>query len=468
MPISPDSVPAGALAIISTLQQNGFQTCLAGGCVRDLLLQRQPSDWDIATAATPKQVEALFERTVPIGKAFGIIMVIAEDGPYEVATFRGDGVYSDGRRPDRIFFTNIVEDAKRRDFTINAMFYDPLARTLHDFCGGRADLHHRLLRAVGDPERRFAEDKLRLLRTIRFAASLDFDIDPQTWWALTAAAHAITVVASERIAAELHRMLTDGHAATAFRLLHESGLLPPILPEVAALHGVRQPPEFHPEGDVWQHTLLMLEHWDKTCRRCRAANPDAPRFNATGELAAASAAERLALAWAGLLHDVGKPSTYSESDRIRFNGHDALGATLATHILKRLRQANELCESVEKLVAGHMSLTSYPMMRLATRRQRLQDPLFPLHLELHRLDCVGSHAKLDLHARMLQDWQEEQSRPPAPPPLLRGDDLKQLGYRPGPLFKTILDAVQQANLEHILPGREEALEWVREHFRPDE
>jgi putative nucleotidyltransferase with HDIG domain len=456
-------VPEAAMHIVRRLQQAGFQACLAGGCVRDALLGKAAHDWDVATDAQPEQVEQIFPHSIAIGKAFGIIAVIEDGIAYEVATFRNDGTYSDGRHPDKITFASLEEDVQRRDFTINALLYDPVNKVLYDLVGGQEDLQKRILRAVGDPRQRFAEDKLRILRAIRFAANLQFSIAPETWRAVCEQAASISCVSRERIAAELEKMLLGGHSAAALRLLLHAGLLDILLPQVSALQNVAQPPEFHPEGDVWQHTLLMLEEWDRTLQNC-TEEPTQPRFR-NGQLARASQAEKRVLAWAVLLHDIGKPETYFESDRIRFNRHDNLGARLTEEILGGLKLPGKIIEGAVFLVRMHMSLSSFPQMRLANQRRRLQDPLFPLLLELHRIDCIGSHNILTLHQEILQAWQQEQARPIPPEPLLSGKDLIKLGFKPGPQFASILKAVQDKSLENQIKSSEEAVQWVKENFK---
>jgi len=456
------SIPDEAMGIILRLQQAGFQACLAGGCVRDFLLGKTAHDWDVATSASPDQVEQLFPHTVAVGKAFGIIVVIENSTPFEVATFRSDGKYSDGRHPENVVFSSLEEDVKRRDFTVNALLYDPVKNILHDYVGGQQDMKQQILRAVGNPQQRFAEDKLRILRAIRFSANLQFQIEENTWQAICVEARNINRVSRERIAAELEKMLLGGHSSCALQLLQKCGLLDILLPQVAALQNVAQPPEFHPEGDVWQHTLLMLEEWDKTLQNC-SEDPQYPRFNEQ-QLGGASLSEKRMLAWAILLHDIGKPGTYTEADRIRFNGHDCLGAQLAQKLLSSLKLPGEIIEGASTLVRMHMSLSAFPQMRLANRRRKLQDALFPLLLELHRIDCLGSHKILSLHQEILQAWHEEQARPIPAKPLLTGKDLLQMGLKPGPLFATILKAVQDATLENTLNSPEEAIRWVKQNF----
>ncbi len=454
---APLTCDPGALAIIRRLREAGHQAYLVGGCVRDHLLGRRPEDWDVATDATPDEIGALFERTVAVGKAFGVMLVVLPEGTYEVATFRGDGEYSDGRRPDRVVFAGAEEDVRRRDFTINALMYDPVEGRVLDWVGGLEDIRRRLVRTVGDPALRFREDHLRLLRAVRFAARTGFDLETRTRDVIRELAPLAASVSGERTGDELTRMLSEGAARRSAELLDETGLLGVLLPEVNALKGVTQPPEFHPEGDVWVHTLAMLDAWDATVRAMPAALPP----GLTGD-----AHERGVLGWAVLLHDVGKPATRAEGDRIRFHGHDELGAELAGAVLTRLRRANRLIEPVVALVGGHMRFTHLRGMREARRRRTVQDVLFPLHLELHRLDCLGSHGKLDFYEYALGVYQAELSRPPVREPLLRGTDLIEAGYAPGPRMGAILKAVEDARLEGVVSDRQEALAWVRREFPP--
>ena len=448
-----------ARRIVGALRAAGHQALLVGGCVRDQLLGRSPKDWDIATSARPEQVESLFPRTIGVGKAFGVILVLVDGRQFEVATFRGDAAYSDGRHPDGIRFTDAEEDARRRDFTINALFYDPGESCVHDFVGGIADLEARILRTVGDPAERFAEDRLRLLRAVRFAARTGFSLDPATRAAVAAMAPQAASVSVERQADEISRMLTEGTAHAAFALLDETGLLDAVLPEVAALRGVEQPAEYHPEGDVWRHTLLMLRHLDDTIRASLEAPGEAPRIW-DGRLAFPGRQDRIALAWAVLLHDIGKPATISYDDRIRFNNHDRAGARMAAALLRRLHQPNHLIHAVHDLVAEHMHFCAIGRMREAKRRRMLQDPLFPLHLELHRIDCMGSHNLLDVHDYALRAWQEELERPPVVRPPLDGHDLIALGYTPGPRLGQLLDALRDALLEGEIATADDARAWI--------
>ena len=449
------SCDPGALAIIRRLRGAGHRAYLVGGCVRDQLMGRSPADWDVATDATPDRVEALFNRVIPVGKAFGVLIVVLPQGEYEVATFRGDGDYSDGRRPDGVTFTGPEEDVRRRDFTINALLYDPEAGCVLDYVGGVADIEQGVVRTVGDPQQRFTEDHLRLLRAVRFAARTGFALDPGTAQAMRELAPLAAAVSGERLGDELTRMLAEGAARRSLALLDATGLLAVVLPEVAALHGVTQPPEFHPEGDVWVHTLAMLGTWD--ARVQALARERVPGL-------AGDASDCAILGWAVLLHDVGKPETRTEDGRICFYGHDAAGATKAEAILTRLRRATKLIRPVVALVAGHMHFVHVPDMREAKRRRFLRDEGFPYHLELHRLDCEGSHGKLGVYTQMLQAYGQELATPPPRQPLLRGDDLLAAGYQPGPQMGRMLRAVEDARLEHQVDTRDEALAWVRQQF----
>jgi poly(A) polymerase len=456
MPPSPTlTCDPGALAIIRRLRAAGHRAFLVGGCVRDQLLGCPAKDWDIATDAVPDQLATLFARTIPVGKAFGVMLVALPQGTYEVATFRGDGEYSDGRRPDRVEFTGPEQDVARRDFTINALMYDPVEGRLLDWVGGVEDIRRRRVRTVGDPLQRFGEDHLRLLRAARFAGRTGFDLDPATAAAMRELAPLAASVSGERLGDELTRMLSEGAARRSLELLDATGLLPVVLPEVARLHGVTQPPEFHPEGDVWVHTLAMLGAWDA---RVQALPQELPP-GLGGETH-----ERAILGWAVLLHDVGKPETRTEDERICFYGHDTAGARLTEAILTRLRRATKLIQPVVALVAGHMHFMHVPDMREAKRRRFLRDEGFPYHLELHRLDCVGSHGKLDVYAAARLAYEEEQATPPVLAPLLRGDDLLAAGYRAGPQMGLMLRAVEDARLEHHVGTREEALAWVVARF----
>ncbi len=481
--------PEAAADTVRRLREAGFETYFCGGCVRDALMGNAPKDYDIATAAPPETVERLFPRTIPVGKAFGVILVIGPDGQqYEVATFRQETGYADGRRPDSVRFSSAREDAARRDFTINALFYDPSGDNVLDFVGGVRDIREQRLRTVGDAEERFREDHLRLLRAVRFAARTGFRLDGATLGAMERLAPLVSTVSPERVAAETEAMLAGGASETAFRLYRETGLLRHVLPEVDAMAGVPQPPDFHPEGDVWEHTLLLLRLNDQATRGEVDAPPglangaddiDARRGMERGDFTpeeyragvaetrspiAASGdagAGLTALGWAGLLHDIGKPGTISRSDRIRFNNHDLLGAEMAAALLERLRRPRKVIDAVYDLVRRHIHFSTLRKMRKSKLRRWLRQDSFPLHLELHRMDCAGSHSMLANWWFGLRAWREERALPPEPEPLVRGSDILALGVAPGPAVGKLLAAVQDARLEGTVSSREEALEFLR-------
>ena len=425
------AIPSGPLRVLERLRQNGHEAFLVGGCVRDHLLGRVPKDWDIATDALPERIEALFPKTLPIGKAFGIIVVVPEEGdPVEVATYRVDSPYADGRRPESVVFSNAREDALRRDFTVNALLWDPATGEIRDYVGGRADLEARCIRAIGDPEVRFAEDHLRMLRAIRFASTLGFSIDPATFSAIQRLAPQIRRISAERIRDELFRLLTESsRAGEALQQLLDSGLLKEILPEIAAMVGVEQPPEFHPEGDVFTHTRLMLD----------GLPPNPP----------------LRLALSVLLHDVGKPPTAQlvtlpdGTPRWRFESHAAVGAEMARTILERLRAPNGLTDDVCALVGNHMRLADAPKMRAPKLRRLLGAPTFDDDLELHRLDCLSSHALLDVYDFLRAEKEKFAAEPVLPPPLVTGRDLIALGHKPGPHFSRMLQELYDRQLEGL-------------------
>ena len=440
-----------AVEIVRTLRQHGYQAYLVGGCVRDLLLGREPADYDVATDATPDEVMSVFPKTWAVGAQFGVVLVPIEDGAgevartpqrcVEVATFRSDVRYSDGRHPDEVRYTrDPKEDVQRRDFTVNGLLLDPLEQDrVLDYVGGQEDLARRLVRTIGDPARRFAEDKLRMLRAVRFAARFGYDIDPQTMQAVREHAAEIHQVSRERIRDEVLKMLTEGRARRAFELLDESRLLPEVLPEVARMKGVQQPPQFHPEGDVWVHTLLLLEQLPAGCSRT--------------------------LALGALLHDVGKPPTFRVAeDRIRFDGHVEVGVSMAAEICKRFRLSNDDTHQVLALVANHMRFADVRRMKNSTFKRFARLPRFDEHIELHHLDCMAAHQDLSLERytrERLAELPPEQLRPP---PLLTGNDLIAAGYAPGPRFREMLAAVEDAQLEGRLNSREDALEFVRREF----
>ena len=415
-----------------------------GGCVRDLVLGREPADYDVATDAQPERVQQLFPDSIAVGAQFGVIIVAEGSVQVEVATFRSDVGYSDGRHPDRVTYARSPEeDVRRRDFTINGLLLDPRTGEVLDFVGGRDDLRAGLLRAIGEPGRRFREDKLRMVRAVRFAARLNYAIEPATLAALRRLAPQVTQVSAERLRDELTKLLTEGAARRGFELLDETGLLTIVLPEAAKMKGVEQPPQFHPEGDVWIHTRLMLE-----------------------KLAAGSSPT---LAWGVLLHDVGKPPTFtpaaSTGDRIRFDEHVEVGTRMAEEICRRLRFSNDDTEQVAALVANHLRFKDVFEMRPSTLKRFVRLPRFEEHLELHRLDCLASHGMLDAY-QFVQRFLEE--TPPAqvrPARLVSGDDLKQMGFVPGPQFREILRAVEDAQLDGRLASRAEALAFIRQNYQ---
>ncbi|HVP46939.1 MAG TPA: CCA tRNA nucleotidyltransferase [Bryobacteraceae bacterium] len=431
-----------ARQIVAKLKASGHQAYFVGGCVRDLLLGGEPKDYDVATDARPAEITALFPDSDLVGAHFGVVLVRASGAQVEVATFRSDHAYVDGRHPVSVEFENDPrQDVLRRDFTINALLLDPDRDEVLDFVGGRDDLRKRLVRAIGDPETRFREDHLRLLRAVRFAARLDYKIETGTKAAIQRLHHLILKVSAERIRDELIRILTEGRARRGFELLDETGLLAEILPEVAAMKGVAQPPEYHPEGDVWIHTLLLLE---------KLQNPSP------------------ALAMGALLHDVGKPPTFRVAERIRFDGHVEKGVEIATAIMNRLRFSNDQIRQATALVANHMRFKDVPQMKESTLKRFLRLENFPEHLELHRLDCLSSHGHLDHYELMKHKWEEMPPGELKPAPLITGQDLIAAGYQPGPAFARILAAVEDAQLESRIWTREEALALVRANFRaPD-
>jgi poly(A) polymerase len=442
-----------AMRIARTLRESGYSAYLAGGCVRDLLLGREPADYDVATSATPQEVMRLFPKTYAVGVQFGVVLVpIRSDTPegerdnyaIEVATFRSDGAYSDGRHPDQVQFSSDARlDVQRRDFTINGLLLDPVTQEVLDFVDGRRDLEHGIIRAIGEPHRRFREDKLRLLRAVRFAARFGYAIEDRTFAAIRELAPQIHQVSQERIREEILKMLTEGRARRAFELLDQTGLLEQVLPEIKKMQGVQQPPQFHPEGDVWVHTLMLLEGLP------------------------AGGSKTLALG--ALLHDVGKPPTFRVAeDRIRFDQHAEIGTRMAEEICRRFRLSNDETEQVCALVANHMRFGDVRRMKDSTLKRFFRLPQFEEHLELHRLDCMGSHRGLELYdfaQEKLRSLPAEQIRPR---PLITGDDLIASGYPPGPHFKELLTAVEDAQLEGTISTKEEAMELVQNRLRPGE
>jgi poly(A) polymerase len=434
------SMEETAREIVHKLRTAGHAAYYAGGCVRDLLSGRPPKDVDIATDARPETVQKLFPRTYAVGAHFGVIVVLENGFQFEVATFRSDGAYLDGRHPVEVHFATAEEDAARRDFTINGMFFDPAKDEVIDFVGGKADLGRRLVRAIGDPAQRFAEDRLRMLRAVRFATVLGFEIDSVTWDAVVGGAASIKQISAERIREELVKIFLSPNRARGWDLLDASGLMKTILLELDAMKGCEQPPQFHPEGDVFKHTRIMLEMLP--------------------------AEASLPLVFSVLFHDIGKPPTamVDEDGRIRFNGHDRIGAEMTEAIMERLRFSRAEIDATVEAVRQHMVFKDVPNMRVAKLKRFMARPTFGDELELHRVDCASSHGMMDNYEFLLGKKEEFANEPIIPPPLVSGDDLIALGLKPGPRFGEILEAVETRQLEGALRSREEAIEWVRSEY----
>ena len=433
-----DAKRLAAAEVVRRLRAEGFQAYFVGGCVRDLVMGCEPKDYDVATDATPAEVVRLYPESLTVGAQFGVVIVPRSEGNVEVATFRSDGRYDDGRHPAEVRYARTPqEDVRRRDFTINGLLFDPASEEVLDYVGGQADIRARRLRTIGDPVARLSEDRLRMLRAVRFAARFGFALDAAAKAAIQNLAPQIREVSAERVRDEILKILTEGQARHGFELLDETGLLREVLPEIKALQGVAQPPEFHPEGDVWIHTLLMLDG-------LRDPTPT--------------------LALGVLLHDVGKPPTFAVRERIRFDNHVEVGAKMAEAIGARLRLSARDTERVVELVRHHLRFKDFPRMKRSTQLRFLRMEGFEEHLELHRLDCLSSHGDLtnyELAKKLLAETPAEEIKPS---PLLRGDDLVGLGYAPGPLFKTILQTVEDAQLNRKLQSRDEALRLVAEQF----
>jgi len=427
-----------AKKIVAALRDAGFEAYYAGGCVRDMVMGHKPIDYDIATSALPDDVIKMFPRTVEVGAKFGVILVIEDGKAYEVTTFRSESSYTDGRRPDHVEFTTHAEDVRRRDFTINGLLFDPIEGKVIDLVEGMHDINRGIVRTIGEPEHRFEEDKLRMVRALRFGARFGFRIEENTFSAIKKLAAKITAVSWERIGEEITKMMTGPNPDRALDLLHESGLLKYILPEVEDMIGVEQPEKFHPEGDVFSHTKLAMKLLDQ-------------------------ADDVTALAV--LLHDIGKPPTFERTDRIRFNRHDALGSEMTDKICRRLKFSNEKRKKIVSCVAGHMRLMHAKEMREGKLKKLLRRETFPQELELHRVDCLASHGDMEIYEFL--KFQKENLPPEEikPPPLINGDDLIALGFTPGPVFKEILDCVEELQLEKQLVTHHEALNWVKEHFK---
>jgi putative nucleotidyltransferase with HDIG domain len=443
---------AAAVRIVKILRDKGYEACLAGGCVRDLLMGRQPHDYDVATSAKPDVVLASFPRTFSVGAHFGVVLVADEENVTEVATFRSDGAYSDGRRPDSVRYTlSAQEDVQRRDFTINGLLLNPLASAsslgepealraaILDYVNGLTDLDAGIIRAIGEPTRRFEEDRLRLLRAVRFAARFEFVIEPTTLAAIRVMAPKISSVSHERIREELTKMLTEGHARRAFELLDETGLLAEVLPEIAKMKGVEQPAQYHPEGDVWTHTLMLLEQLE--------------------------AGAPLTLAWGALLHDVGKPATFRVApDRIRFDGHVEVGVAIGAEICQRFRFSNDETRMILTLIENHMRFADTEHMKPSTLKRFFRLEEFPQHLALHKMDCMAGSKNLHHWNFVRERYDAMPEEVVRPEPLITGRELIAAGYEPGPRFKEVLRAVEDAQLEGIIHTQDEAMAMVREWF----
>ncbi len=430
-----------AAGIVLRLQQAGFSAFWVGGCVRDFLLGREPQDYDIATDARPEQIEKLFKRTIAVGRKFGVMVVVEGEHQFQVATFRAEADYQDGRHPEQVTFSNAQADAQRRDFTVNGLFYDPIAEKLHDWVGGEKDLRAKIIRTIGAPEERFTEDHLRLLRAIRFAAQLGFEIEPQTFAAVKKLAPKIELVSAERVRDELIKLFAPPHAARGLVLLLESRLLPGVLPELIATILCRQSPDYHPEGTVFEHIRLMLEKLPP------GASPSLP--------------------WAVILHDIAKPAT-AERDAatgaIHFYGHEKVGAAMAERILTRLRFPKKQIEEIVACVLNHMQFKDVKQMRKATLRRLLLRETFPLELELHRLDCLGSHGNLDHYEFLLAQAEELKQQPALHPPLLTGNDLIELGLKPGPALGALLEEIRELQLSDELKTPDAARAWAKKRL----
>ena len=430
-----------ATSVVRRLQEAGFAAYWVGGCVRDFLLGREPQDYDVATAALPEQIETLFQRAVAVGRKFGVMLVVENGCQFQVATFRAEADYRDGRHPERVTFGDAMADARRRDFTINGLFYDPSAGKLHDWVGGEADLRAKVVRTIGSPEERFAEDHLRLLRAVRFAAQLNFQIESATFDALKSGAVNITTISAERVRDELLKLFRPPHAALGLELLRDSGLLQHILPELTATVTCEQSPDFHPEGTVFNHLRLML--------------------------AQMPADAEVSLPWAILLHDIAKPVTASRDARtgnIHFYEHEKVGAEMAGRILDRLRFPRKQVEGIAAAVRHHMQFKDAMQMRKSTLRRLLLRPTFPLELELHRLDCLGSHAQLDVCDFLVKQAAQLAQQPAIRPPLLTGNDLIKLGMQPGPAMGKLLAELREKQLADELKTPGQARAWAKKEI----
>ena len=427
-----------AIAIIARLRDAGYESYLAGGCVRDMLLGKSPQDYDITTSARPEDIGKIFPQTVPVGAEFGVMLVIFDGHPFEVATFRYDGPYLDGRRPAHVRYGTLEEDILRRDFTVNGMVYDPVADRVIDLVEGRKDLEGRLIRAIGNPRERFEEDRLRMIRAVRLAASLGFSIEEETFDAIRELAATLTQISWERIGEEITRILSEGGARRGFELLDSAGLLAVVLPEIAAMKGVEQSPDYHPEGDVWTHTLLALSHLERPTET---------------------------LAYGCLLHDVGKPVCVQRAgERVTFYGHTERGAEIAQEVLKRLKRSRATRERVGYLVRNHLRHTQAPKMRLSTLKRFLGEEGIDELLELTRIDALSANGDLQYYLFCKQKLAEFKTEEIHPEPLVRGRDLIEMGLTPGPIFQEILKQVEEQQLSGELDSREAAIHWIRKHY----
>lgn len=428
-----------AIDITKILKNHGFMAYFAGGCVRDAIMNIEPVDYDIATDASPDKVMELFPKTFPVGVQYGVVLVIKDGIQFEVTTFRKDGRYVNGRHPESVSFSKTpAEDVKRRDFTINGLLYDPFKDEILDYVGGRDDIKSGVIRAIGDPNERFQEDKLRIMRAVRFAARYKYTIEENTMSAIKIFAKKINEVSPERIRDELDKIFRGENPGLGLEMLLLTGILIEILPEVSAMEGVEQPSEFHPEGDVFTHTKIMLDMLKDPTR---------------------------VLAFSALLHDVGKPKTFSRAERIRFDGHVPLGARMADEITRRLRFSNDEREKIVRYIENHLKFMDVQEMRTAKLKRFMQSDTFLEELELHRVDCLASHGKLDnweFCKKKLEEYSKEEIKPE---PIISGDDLIILGYKPGPLFKEILIKSGDLQLENKIKTKEEALTWVKKNYK---
>ncbi|MGI9533811.1 MAG: CCA tRNA nucleotidyltransferase [Thermodesulfobacteriota bacterium] len=432
-----------AKSIVKKLQDNGHRAFLVGGCVRDALLNLIPNEYDITTSASPKEVQNLFTRNVPIGESFGVILVLLDDLQFEVATFRQESEYKDGRHPSNVKYSSSeIDDVVRRDFTINGMLFDPIENKLYDHVGGEKDLSEGIIRTIGDPIERFGEDKLRMIRAVRFASRLSYKIEENTFNAVIDLGREIKNVSRERIRGEILKIITQKNPGNGIRLLYETKILEHILPEVSDMVGIEQPPEFHPEGDVFIHTCIVL---DKL-------------YEITDGFYSPE------LAMGALLHDIGKPPTFERADRIRFNGHDRVGADMAKGVCKNLRFSKKQTERITSLIREHLKFKDTLKMKESTLKRFLSIPYFDEHLTMHLADCLGSHGIRDVYdflKNKLENFEEEELKPT---PLINGNDLIKLGYQPGPLFSVILGKVEEQQLEGIIKNKDDALSFIRDNF----